>query len=271
MSRKIELDRNIINMEMGKIREPKERARINFDPEKMEELAQSMNEVGLIHPIIIKSVRGGYEIVAGERRFLAAKVLKWKTIPVEIVKKTKKDSEVIKIHENLKRADLTDIEEARYIEKLKKVLGVKDEKAAEILGRSISYIKQKLNILKYPDYLYNAIEQKLITFSSARELVRITDEVVLRDYVRHAIYSGITPSLAANWARDWLEQQKYLGLSDEEKRDASEIKAGEVPRFPCSICGSLKTIEESRLVRICTDEEKCTYDYQERNAKNKEE
>lgn len=209
MSKKnIELVQSIKHIDAKLIHSPKFRARVKISDLEFVELCNSIKSVGLINPCTVKSVKGGYEIVAGERRFLALKKLGRKEIPCILVEGDTDKLEIIKFEENMKRADLTDVEEALSIQHIMTVGKFKESVIAKMIGRSVDYVKQKLSILEYPDYLYNALYEKKISFSACRELARITDLDILREYVKHAVRSGITPSLAKQWADDWKESIK---------------------------------------------------------------
>ena len=249
--------REILNIPANQISSPKNRARITFNKEKLEELKISINENGLIHPIRVKTIRGGFEVIAGERRFLAMTQLGWNKIPVEIFKGTMIENEMIKVHENLKRDDLSDIEEAHFIKRLLKLTKEKPRQIAKRIGKSESYVQQKLKILEYPDYLYNAVCEKLISFSSARELIRITDEIVLREYVGFAINSGITPAIAKQWADEYLQRMAIKNMDEDEARESLPDGNIEEPRFLCQSCGQAKKASETMLYRLCVDIESC--------------
>lgn len=249
-------ERIIVNIEISKIKSPKYRGRINFDKEKIEELKDSITKFGLIHPIKVKTVKGGFEIVAGERRFLAHKELKLKKISCEIISEKEIDLEMIKLHENTKREDLSDIEEAYFLDKIKNMTKKRVRDIAKLVGKSESYVTQKLMILKYPDYLFNAISEGLITFSAARELARITDPIILNDYTKHAITSGITPRIAKQWADDWIAMQETNNESVEGKNIQGYNETKQEIKFPCMICGEHYFVNETSMIRICSNDMK---------------
>jgi len=250
-------ERQIFNLKLSLITIPKHRARINFSKEKIKELMISIEQHGIIHPIIVKGIKGGYEIVAGDRRFTACKNLKLATIPAEIFDGTELDNELIKLHENMMRDDLDDIEEANFLRRLMKLTKKDTKYIASIIGKSNAFVQQKIAILNYPDYLYNAIAEHIVTFSAARELIRITDQVTLREYVGFAINSGITPAIAKKWADEWLLREELAGISVEAAEKKTEAGLIEEPLFLCQYCGQAKKVSETRLVRICNDSVQC--------------
>ena len=233
------------------IREPKYVAREKIDKEEFDELIESIAKHGLIHAIRVKSVKGGYEVVAGHRRFLAHKKLGKKEIRCEIVNTNELESEIVKLHENKRRSELSDIEEARAFEHLKKMSGKSNKQIGKEASVSEAYVTQKLAILKYPDFLFNAISTKQITFSAARELIRITDKKVLEDYVDHACRSGITPKIAKQWADDFLNMQKLNRTEAEEAAEESPTQTVDTIKLPCTICGKYYKVENTVMIRVC--------------------
>lgn len=236
-----------------KIREPNYRARQKFSAEELDELAESIRKNGLINAITVKPSRGGYEIVAGERRFLAHKKLKLKEIRATIVSGTLIEMELLKLDENIKRSDLTDIEEAYSYKQLRDKFKMSVKDIAKKASKSESYIIQKLKILTYQDCLLNAVVEGLITFSASRELARITDPIMLKEYVWYATRNGITPAVAKQWADDWEVENKKKPA--EEKRE--QINKGvELPKFPCFCCKKDYEIEKTVMIRVCIECEK---------------
>lgn len=254
MSKKtVGLEPSIKNIDVKQIHNPKFRARVKINDTAFVELVNSIKTVGLINPCTVKSCKGGYEIVAGERRFLALKKLGRKQIPCILVEGDNDKLEIIKFEENMKRDDLTDVEEALSIKHVLASGKLNQSSVAKMIGRSLDYIKQKLAILDYPDYLYNALLEKKISFSACRELNRITDKDILREYVKHAIRSGITPSLAKQWADDFFESKKTNNEEYESVGGSGEAATFEAVKLPCHICHSFVTVQESIMVRVCND------------------
>ena len=241
----------IVNIALADIKPPQQRARHSFETEQLTELMSSIKQNGLINPITIKKVGRKYEVIAGDRRLMAFKKLGRKTIPAIIKVGEERDMEIVKYDENLKRADLTDIEESQSLDRLQKLLKCTEAKLAKRIGKSAAYVKQKIAIMSYPSRLLSAVAEKLVSFSAARELVRITDENILNEYIGHAVRSGITPSIAKQWADDWLHSQN-INFDEEANKEASQqnIKVEEV-MMPCGVCNKPKKASQSRMVRIC--------------------
>lgn len=233
------------------IRDPKFVARTDFDKEAMQELMDSIEAHGLIHAIRVKTVKGGYEVVAGHRRFLACKKLHLKEIRCEVEENTELEQEIIKLHENKIREDLGVIDESKSFAHLKKIGNMTNKQIAKHANVSESYVTQRLEIMDYPNCLFNALDTNQLSFSAARELVRIKDLKVLEDYVDHACRSGITPKVAKQWAEDWLIMDKQnegeikKAVADSDGESANTIKV------PCFACGHYFKPENTSMIRVC--------------------
>lgn len=251
MAKQEKLEGKIVIIEAHLIVMPDYVAREKFDVDKIDELALSIKQQGLINPILVKPIGKKYEIIAGHRRFLACLKNKEKKIKCIIAKVGLLDAELMKLDENIKRVDLDDIEEACYFERLKK-LGIKTaEKIGEKVGKSEAYVIQKLAILKYPDFLFEALFEKKISFSAARELARIKDISVLRDYVMHASESGISPALAKTWADNWTQLRNLESQQTNDENIAQRQTDLEKIKVACYVCGEHYFVEETQMIRVC--------------------
>lgn len=145
--------------------------RMVFDPEKLEELAQSIKENGLIQPLIVrKSAIVGYELLAGERRLRASQLAGLSQVPVVIKDLTDEQLLYQAIIENLQRADLNPIEEARSYQKLIEK-GLTHEEIAQIMGKSRPYITNLLRLLNLTEKSIEAVEAGKISQGHARLLL----------------------------------------------------------------------------------------------------
>lgn len=145
-----------------------------IDQAKIEELACSMAENGLIQPVMVRPTGDCFMIVHGERRYRAALSLGWETIPAEVRDIPADEAQWLALVENIQRADLSPTEEARaYRERLAK--GVTQGALAERVGKSRSYIAQKVRLLKLPGEVQAAIGADEIKEGHARQLLRIQD------------------------------------------------------------------------------------------------
>ena len=149
--------------------------RKNFDEESLRELAESIRLHGLIQPIVVNQMPDGYMIIAGERRYRAAKICGLTEVDAIVKQYPNKLIAEIAIIENLQREDLNPVEVAKGIKQLMEEYELTQEKVAERLGKSRSAIANSLRILSlYPEVL-NLVEKGKVSFGHAKILASITD------------------------------------------------------------------------------------------------
>jgi len=147
--------------------------RMNFDGERMQELAASIREHGIIQPLVVTKNGNVYEIIAGERRFQAAKLAGLKTVPVIIRDATQQQKLELAIIENIHRHDLNPIEEAKSYVKLAAEFDLSQEAVAQKVGKSRSAIANKERLLKLPIEIQKALIENKITEGHAKAILAI--------------------------------------------------------------------------------------------------
>ena len=153
--------------------------RKDFSTDELNSLASSIEETGIIQPILVRKNNDVYEIVAGERRWRAAQIAKIHEVPVLIKELT--DEEVVKISiiENIQRVDLNPIEEANSYKQLIQDFGYTQGKVSESLGKSRSYIANSLRLLSLPESIIIFLKEGKLTSGHARALVGVKNSEFL--------------------------------------------------------------------------------------------
>lgn len=163
-------------IKINSIRPNKYQPRTIFEEEKIEELARTIHTHGVIQPIVIRLVGEElYEIIAGERRYRAMKLLGWSEVPAIVRQLDDKETASIALIENLQREELTAIEEARAYEQLLELHSLTQEALAQRLGKGQSTVANKLRLLKLPDEVKDAIMAKEISERHARALISLKE------------------------------------------------------------------------------------------------
>lgn len=158
--------------------------RKHFKASALEELASSIRSYGLISPIQVRQLGEDlFELVAGERRLRACKLAKIAKIPAIIVKISDADSAVISIMENIQRENLSFFEEARSYAQLIEYYHMTQEQIAKALGKSQSFVANKIRLLKLPPEVANLISEKNLSERHARALLRIPDEELQKEVI----------------------------------------------------------------------------------------
>jgi ParB family chromosome partitioning protein len=148
--------------------------RSTFNEEALEELSDSIKQLGIIQPITVRAVDDGkYQIISGERRYRASKMLELETIPAYVREADDNDSLLMALIENIQRTDLDAIEIALSYQRLIEELGVTQEEISEKVGKKRSTVTNYLRLLRLPDEIQRAIREQLISMGHARALVNI--------------------------------------------------------------------------------------------------
>ncbi|MCO7175263.1 nucleoid occlusion protein [Sporolactobacillus kofuensis] len=188
-----------------------------FDEEKLQELAATIDEHGVIQPIVLRPLGDKYEIIAGERRWRAVSILGWKTIPAIIKPLDDDQSASIALIENLQREELTAIEEAMAYERLIDIHGLTQESLAEKLGKGQSTIANKLRLLKLPTSVQSAILEKKITERHARALIILKDPDLQEKLLTEIIEKQLNVKQTENRVRRCLEKSKEEKTEETKK------------------------------------------------------
>ena len=168
----------ITKISIGNLDRNKHQPRNIFDEEKLNELSLSIKENGIIQPIAVRPNKyepGRYEVVAGERRWLAAQKAGLHKVPAVILDVDDQKSLEIAIVENVQRQDLNPIEEAEGYQKLIKKFGYDHEKISKFMSKSRSHISNTLRLLTLPKDVIALIEEGLLTAGQARPLIGLTN------------------------------------------------------------------------------------------------
>ena len=148
--------------------------RKRFDEESLQELADSIIEQGLMQPIIVRKVENNFEIIAGERRWRAAKLAKLDTIPVIVRDINDRTASIIALIENMQRVDLSSIEEAEGIKKMIDEFGMTHEEASDAVGKSRSAVSNLLRLLQLTDFVKDKLNLGHIDMGHARALISLS-------------------------------------------------------------------------------------------------
>ncbi|MDD3102097.1 MAG: ParB/RepB/Spo0J family partition protein [Patescibacteria group bacterium] len=172
-----ETGERVLEIPLEQIEANPDQPRKNFPHQEMEGLINSLREYGIIQPLILTSIGWGkYQIVAGERRFRAAKVLEFKTVPAII--RSVKDSEKFEISllENIQRQDLNPMERARAYKRLTDEFNLTQEDIARKLGKARTSVANTLRLLTLAEPIQRAIEEEQITEGHAKALLSTEDQ-----------------------------------------------------------------------------------------------
>ena len=189
IKKKEKKNNNTIQVNISDLTSNRYQPRTNFDESKLLELANSIRNNGIIQPIAVREDKvdpGRYEIVAGERRWLAAQKAGLHEVPIIILDLDDNEALEVAIVENIQRDDLNVVEEAKGYQRLFKEFGYDHEKIAKFMSKSRSHISNTLRLLTLPKDVIGMIEEGTLTAGQARPLVglpsatNIAEEIVAK-------------------------------------------------------------------------------------------
>ncbi len=185
-------EKDIMYIDVNKIYPNQNQPRKIFKSEKIDELSESIKVHGVIQPILVKPTESGYEIIAGERRWRAARKVKLKEIPCIIKDIDEKHHMLVSIIENLQREDLNPVEEAKAFEYMMKSYGMTQEEVSNNVGKSRPYIANALRLLKLSDEIQELILENKISSGHARALINIEDKKIQKSLAAEIIQKGLS-------------------------------------------------------------------------------
>lgn len=165
-----------VMMDINKVEPNREQPRKKFDEDALLELAESIKQFGVLQPLLVQERDSYYEIIAGERRWRAAKLASVKEIPVIIKKLTEQEIMEISLIENIQREDLNPIEEALAYKRLLTEFHLKQDEVAERVSKSRTAVTNAMRLLKLNDKVQQMVIDEMLTTGHARALLGIEDQ-----------------------------------------------------------------------------------------------
>lgn len=187
-------------VDVDQVRASREQVRTRFEAEPMRELADSIREHGLLQPILVKRVQDGYELIAGERRWRAARMAGLKKVPALVRDdREEQDQLLLGLIENLQRKDLDPIEEAQGIRRLIEQFGLTHEQAASRLGKHRVAVSQSLRLLAACPALISATQAGAISAGHARALVGLPTPAAQEHGLKVVLAKGLSVRQTERW------------------------------------------------------------------------
>ena len=162
-------------VKITKVEPNRDQPRKNFDEDSLQELSESIKQFGLLQPILVQDRQTHYEIIAGERRWRAAKIAGLKEVPVIIRNLTDQEIVEISLIENIQREDLNPIEEAQAYKRLLTEFHLKQDEVAERVSKSRTAVTNSMRLLKLCDEVQKMVVDEMISTGHARALISIED------------------------------------------------------------------------------------------------
>ena len=217
---------SVINIDVDKISPGEHQPRKFFNNEKLEELVNSIKNQGIIQPILLKEENGDYRIIAGERRWRAAKLAGIKTVPALIKDVSKKEATELALIENIQREDLNPLEEAEAYKRLIEEYQLTQENLSERVGKNRATISNYLRLLNLPKEIKELLIGEKITMGHARAIIGIknaADQIIISKKIYETGMSvRKLEQLVQNW--DSLKRKKATPGLDKRDPEVFEIE-----------------------------------------------
>jgi ParB family chromosome partitioning protein len=199
-----------------------------FDTESLEALARSIREVGVLQPIVVRRVNGGYELVAGERRLRAAGLAGLATVPA-IIRDTEGETESLReaLIENIHRQDLSPLEQAAAFQELQEDLGLSQEALAQRLGHSRPHVANTIRLLQLPPEVQNLLADGSLQAGHARALLALEDREAQKSVALRVAAEGLSVRQVEAVVRAYTEGRAPRAAGPAKPRDARLLQAEE--------------------------------------------
>lgn len=172
-----------------------------ISPDSLTELADSIREQGILEPIVVASTPAGYQIIAGERRWRAAKLLGLKTVPVVIKQTSPQQMLEMAIVENVQREDLNPIERAQAYKRLIDEFGLGTNEVSRKVGKSAPTVSNTIRLLSLPDAIKDALVAGVITEGHVRPLISVGDSKLMLELFKKILRENSTVRQTEDMAR----------------------------------------------------------------------
>jgi ParB family chromosome partitioning protein len=244
----------IVMVSLSLIDRPVISGRDAIDPRKIIELAESIREKGLIEPVILTPRNGRYEIVAGDRRYLAHEHLGKTEIPAIIRDVDEKDIIIYRAIENIQRENLSPMEEARAYHTMRTDGGMDVQEICKSTGKHANTVWRYLRLWGMPKDFQDAVNSKDVAIAVAEELIKV-DEPQMRSYfLRLAIENGITEKVAEMWVSDYIKsKQGKIFESVGGDGDPNLVVEQKPVYVTCQCCSGPVEIHAAKQLIVCLD------------------
>lgn len=230
---------------MGRLREPANPSRTSFDEQRLAELSQNILERGVLQHLIVVPDGDTFEIIAGHRRYFAARRAGLVVVPCDVYPNRADADEAVQHAENRHREELTASDEAIWFDDLleRKFDGDVDRLCA-YLGEKRGYVEGRLNLFRGDERVFEALARKQITIGVAEQLNRCDDELHRRMLLHQAIENGATVAIMSGWVADYFRIHKpALPVVDTSAPASVPQAVPQLQYFRCVLCGKTDHVE----------------------------
>ena len=219
----IDAGEKVSRIKIDSIRPNRSQPRKRFNEEKLKELKNSIREKGIIQPVIVRPVEGGYELIAGERRFRAVRELKYEHIPAIVKEVSDADSLELSLIENIQREELNPIEEADAYKELMEKFKFSQDEISKAVGKNKSTVSNTVRLLTLPKLIQDYIAGEMISMGHAKAVLSLPTE---RSKIRFA-KRIIRKSLSVRQAEELIKQKLQKVGRKKSQKDENLVRLEE--------------------------------------------
>ena len=204
-------------VKLSKVEPNREQPRKNFDEDSLQELAESLKQFGMLQPILVQNRGDYYEIIAGERRWRAAKIAGLKEVPVIVRELTDQEIVEISLIENIQREDLNPIEEAQAFKRLLTEFHLKQDEVAEKVSKSRTAVTNSMRLLKLDERVQEMLIQDRLTGGHARALLSLEDGEKQYQLALKTVENHLSAREVERLVKELLKPKKAKKKADPER------------------------------------------------------
>ena len=210
-SQRVAREGRLTRIPIDRLRPGVHQPRVDFDDSELSELAESIRIHGILQPILVKPSIGGYEIVAGERRWRAAKQAGLEEVPTIAIGAAGEKALEIAVIENIQRSDLNPMEEAAAYESMMERLSLTQEEVSVRVGKNRSTVANYIRLLRLPDAVQESVASGNLSMGHARALLSLRNEEEMMPLARAAEKNGLSVRQLESRVRKLLERSEPKG------------------------------------------------------------
>lgn len=218
-------------------------------PESLADLVESIREHGILEPLVVAETPAGYQIIAGERRWRASKVVGLEKVPVIIKRTSHRGMLEMAIVENVQRVDLNPLERAQGFKRMMDEFGLGTAEISQRIGKSQSYVSNSLRLLTLPDALKDALLAGIVTEGHIRALAAIEDPNEMVEALRQVLREEGSVRRAEELAREYKAKENIAPRHVEERIHSDELVAIE-KELTSHLGGKIKVTQSMREARM---------------------
>ncbi len=221
-----EYEKDVKIIKITQIEPNKAQPRSDFDEEKLQALADSIAEYGVLQPIVVKlNSNGFYTIIAGERRWRAARIAKLKEMPAIVKNFDEQGEKEVALIENLQRENLNAIEEAMGIQELMDLYGLTQEDVAKKIGKSRSAVANSVRLLHLPEGVKKYLKDGTLSMGHARALLSLENDKVAEEVAKKIIQEDFSVRQTESYIKTLLTEKKKNKITKQQEELVRYIKS----------------------------------------------